>query len=134
VAVWLSGIFAFGSTIIFLLSLKFGMGGWAKTDILCLVVSLLGIVIWKATANPMYGLMASIGADLAGQVPMLIKTYRFPETEVWTFYSLGVVAGLLNLAAVQHWNIQEIIYPLYIVLIDGATVLLIIRPKGHKTH
>jgi len=82
VTIWLSGIFTLGSLIIFLLSLKYGMGGWAKTDLLCLVISFIGIIFWKVTAHPIYALFASMGADLAGQIPMFIKTYRFPETEV----------------------------------------------------
>lgn len=133
VAVWLSGIFSFGCIIIFLLSLKYGMGGWAKTDILCLVLSLVGIVFWKATSNPMYGLFASIGADFVGQIPMLIKTYRFPETEVWTFYAIDVVAALLNLLASSRWTVQEFTYPLYIMFIDCVTVFLILRPRARHS-
>jgi len=134
VTIWLSGVFTFGCIIIFLLSLKFGMGGVAKTDILCLILSLSGIIIWKITSNPMYGLFASIAADLAAQIPMLIKTYRFPKTEVWTFYSLDVLASIFSLLALQRWTIQEFAYPLYIILIDSATILLILRPniKQHK--
>lgn len=128
-AVWLSGVFAFGCLIIFLLSLRYGMGGWARADILCLIIALIGIVIWKITSNPIYALFASITSDLAGQIPMLIKTYRFPETEVWTFYSLDVLAAILNIIAITHKTYQELSYPLYIVFIDGLTIVFILRRK-----
>ncbi len=129
VAIWLSGVFTLGSLVIFLLSIKYGMGGWAKTDIACLCISLGGIVFWQMTANPMYALFASIGADLVGQIPMLIKTYRFPNTEVWTFYFLDVLAAVLSLVAIQAWTIREFAYPMYIVFIDSTTILFILRPK-----
>lgn len=129
VAVWLSGVFAFGCFAIFALSIKYGMGGWAKSDILCLVIALIGITIWKITSNPIFALFASIASDMAGQIPMLIKTYRFPETEVWTFYSLDVLAAILNLSAMGHWTYQELSYPLYIVFIDGLTITLILRKQ-----
>ena len=35
VALWLSAVSTFQSVVIFILSLKFGMGGLAKSDIIC---------------------------------------------------------------------------------------------------
>lgn len=129
VAVWFSGVFAVGSIIIFLLTIKYGMGGWAKTDIICLVISLLGIIIWQITKDPVYGLVASIAADLFGQIPMLIKTHKYPETEVWTFYFLDVLSAFFSIVASGAGGIKELAYPLYIMAIDGFTILLILRPR-----
>ncbi len=129
VAIWIPGVFTLGSLAVFILSIKYGMGGWSKTDILCLFFALVGIVFWRATDNPLYGLYASIGADFIGQIPMLIKTYRYPETEAWPFYFMDVVAVFLNLLALEQWNIGEYAYPLYAGVIDFAIVLLIMRPR-----
>ena len=129
VAIWLPGIFTLGSLIIFLLSLKFGMGGLAKTDGICLILSIAGIVFWKITHNPLYALYASIAADFVGQIPMFIKTYRFPGTEVWTVYLLSIGAAICNLIALQHWFLQEYAYSFYIILTDSFVVVLILRPK-----
>ncbi len=129
VAVWLSVVFAVGSLVIFILTLWYGMGGWAKTDIVCLVISVVGILFWRATSNPMYGLIFFIGADFVGQIPMLIKTYWFPETEVWTFYFLDVLAALCSLAAMSFWVAREFAYPLYVVFLDCFIIFLILRPN-----
>lgn len=126
-AVWLSGVFALGSVIIFLLSIRKGMGGWEPLDIACLVISLAGVALWQLTRDPVYGLMFSIGADLVSQIPMLVKTYRFPHTEVWTFYFLDVAAAAMVMLAAPKFSVQESVYPLYIMSIDGATILLILR-------
>ena len=128
-AIWLSSAFTLGCIVIFLLSLKYGMGGWAKADLLCLAIALAGIAFWQLTNNPVYGLFSAIGADLAGQIPMLIKTYRFPHTEVWTFYFLDVVAAVLSLLALSQWTFQEFSYPFYIIFIDGITIFLILLPR-----
>jgi riboflavin synthase len=40
------------SIIIFILSIKHGMGGRTKIDILCLLVAWIGILIRKLTNNP----------------------------------------------------------------------------------
>ena len=129
VAIWLIGAMTIGSVAIFLLSLKYGMGGFSKIDILCLYLSIAGIVFWKLTSNPLYGIIASIGADMTGQIPMLIKTYTYPESEVWTFYALDVLAAIASLLAIQQWSIQELSYPLYITLLDFTVVLLILRKR-----
>lgn len=129
VAIWLSAIFMIGSCVVFLLSLRFGMGGREKTDIACLVIAVIGIIVWKQTANPVYALFASIGADFVGQIPMLIKTYRHPETEVWTFYFLDVLAALVSVLALTEVTVRESVFPMYIIFIDGLTIYFILRRR-----
>lgn len=135
VAIWLAGVSTLQSILIFILSIKRGMGGWAKTDIICLIVAMIGIILWKVTQNPVIALYFAIGADFTGMVPALIKTYWFPHTEVWTFYLLDVFAAGFSLMAVLNWSVQEYSYPVYIALINLVMVLLIIRPHTvHKVH
>lgn len=129
VAIYLAGISTFQSILIFILSLRYGMGGWAKTDLLCLFISLLGIILWKTTSNPTLALYAAIAADFTGMVPALIKTYHFPETEVWSFYLMDVFAAFFNLLALRGWTLKEFSYPIYIMLINLGMVFLVIRPK-----
>lgn len=125
--IWLSVIFTVGSLIIFGLSLKYGMGGTHPLDLVCMGIAVAGVVLWQTTSQPIFGLAASIGADIAGQIPMLIKTYRLPESEVWTFYFLDVLAAVCTLIALKKWVPAEYIYPIYIIFIDGLTILLILR-------
>jgi hypothetical protein len=129
VAVWLAAVSTFQSIIIFGLSIKYGMGGWGKIDVLCLGIAMLGIVLWQTTKNPVLALYASIAADFTGMIPALIKTYHFPKTEIWTFFALDTVAALFSLAAIRVWTTQGISYPIYIMLINSAMVFFILRPK-----
>ncbi len=129
VAVWLASVSALQSILIFLLSLKYGMGGWAKSDILCLAVAVTGIVLWQATDNALLALYFAILADFTGMIPALIKTFRYPETEIWSFYALDVGASLLNLAAIRKWNLAEVSYPFYIMAINLAMVGLVLRKR-----
>lgn len=133
VAVWLAGISMVQSIAIFTLSLKYGMGGWAKSDIVCFLLAMVGIVAWQITNNPFLALYFAIGADFAGIVPTLIKTYHFPETEVWTFYFLDVCAGLFNFLASQKFIFHEYIYPFYIICINLIIVFLVKRKRVVST-
>lgn len=129
VAIWLAGISTIQSIIVFTLSIKYGMGGWEKKDLLCLAIAVGGIILWQTTKNPVIALYASIVADFTGMIPALIKTYHFPKTEVWTFYLLDTVAGLFSIFAVKDWSIAGLSYPLYILLINLVMVLIIIFPR-----
>jgi hypothetical protein len=133
VAIWLSAISALQAIAIFALSLKYGMGGWAKTDIVCLVMALVGIMAWKTTTNPLYGVYFGILADFLGVIPTIIKTYHIPESELWSYFAIDTVAGMLNLLAIPQLTFQTAVYPLYIVFINGIIAILAIRPKIIKT-
>jgi type IV secretory pathway VirB2 component (pilin) len=128
-AVWLAGASFLQSIVIFILSIKRGMGGWAKSDIVCLLAALFGIGMWKVTQSPVLALYFAIGADFIGMLPALIKTYHFPKTEVWTFYLLDVFAACFSLLALKQWTVGEYSYPAYIVFINLAMVVLIMRPQ-----
>lgn len=127
VALWLSAVSTFQSVVIFLLSIKYGMGGRSKTDIFCLLTACIGIVSWQLTKNPITALYFAILADFIGVVPTLIKTYHFPKTEVWTFYFLDVCAGIFNLLATNKFTVNQFLYPLYIIVINLIVVFLIKR-------
>lgn len=129
VAIWLAGVSTVQSILIFSLSIRYGMGGWSKMDIFCLMIALSGIILWQTTKDPSLALYASILADFVGMVPALIKTFRFPETEIWTFYALDVMAGFFSLLAVKSFALQQFVYPLYIILINLCMVALALRRK-----
>ena len=88
VALWLAAASAIQAAVIFGMSLKYGMGGKDKVDILCLLIAMLGIVLWQVTKQPVLALYFAIAADFTGGVPMFIKTWREPETEIWSYMPL----------------------------------------------
>lgn len=132
VAIWLAGVSTLQSILIFGLSIKRGMGGWAKTDLICLAIALIGIALWKTTDNPTLALYCSIGADFTGMVPAIIKTFRFPETEIWQFFFLDVLAAAFSMLALKAWGVQDFAYPIYIFAINLLMTGLVLRPKTYK--
>jgi hypothetical protein len=132
VAIWLAGVSTFQSIVVFSLSLKYGMGGWGKTDLLCLGIALLGILLWQTTDNPILALYAAITADLIGMTPTLIKTFYFPKTEIMAFYLLDAIAAFFSLLAIQTWSLSGFSYPLYLMIVNLSMVGLIFLPKQKK--
>ncbi len=129
VVVWFLGICSIQSLVMLIMSFKWGMGGWAKTDIVSLVIAILGIVVWKLTSNPALGLYAAVLADLAGMIPALIKTYRLPDTEYWLSYVFDLAAIILTTLAISNGKFNEYLYPVYLLLVNGLMLLLIYKPN-----
>ena len=129
VAIWLAAVSTFQSVMLFSLSMKKGMGGWSKSDIICLIMAIVGIVLWQITKNPVIALYFAIAADFMGMVPAIIKTYRWPQTEVWSFFILDVFAAIFSMLALKQWAVTDYSYPLYIMLINLFMVVLIIVPR-----
>ena len=127
VAIYLAGSYLLGNILIFLSSIKYGMGGWSKTDILCLFLSLFGICLWISTDNPVLALYAQIAADFIGMIPTFIKTYHFPHTEYWLFSAIDSFAAILNILDNKIFNFNAIIFPLYIITANTIIILFIYK-------
>jgi hypothetical protein len=132
VAIWLAAATAIQAIFLFLLTLKYGMGGSSKVDIACLVIALSGIVLWQITNQPILGLYCAIGADFMGMIPAILKTYKNPETEVWSFFAIDLVAGALTVIATTDLTIQNFSYPVYILLINAVMVAIILKGSVKK--
>jgi hypothetical protein len=130
VVVWFLGICVVQSLVMLLMSIKWGMGGWAKTDILCLIIALVGIVLWRLTDNPALGLYGAVTADLAGMIPALIKTYHLPETEYWLSYAFDLAAILLTGLAIQNGGFNEYLYPVYLFLVNSLMMIFLLRKSS----
>ena len=131
-AFWLAAISSFFSLIIFVLSLKYGMGGWSRTDIICLIFAVIGIILWKTTNNPSLALYLAIAADFTGFFPTLVKTYRLPKSEYWLATGTGGLGAFFNLISIRIFSIQEIAYPLYLLVMESILLFLILRPNIRK--
>ena len=59
----------------------------------------------------------SILADGLAAMPTIVKSFNYPETEsAWPYFA-STISAILTLLTVKVWNIANIAFPLYIVLI-----------------
>lgn len=112
----------------FVLSLKYGVGGFAKKDIAALLLSGLGLILWYFTKEPLVALLIVICVDVIGMSLTILKTYAHPHTETFSTWLLSSIAGLFAAAAVGHWTFSLLIYPLYICVANaGVCVTILLR-------
>lgn len=105
---------------------------WQTTpkDYLCGSLSLLGLILWLLTQNPLYALFFSIAADAMATLPTLLKAWRSPHTETYPTYLCSAAAGALGLfAAPSPVSLLGVGFSLYVLLAMGLITLLILIPR-----
>ena len=121
----------------FILSLKYGVGGFAKKDIVALLLAGFGLILWYFTKEPLTALLIVIAIDVVGISLTILKTYEHPHTETFSTWLLSSIAGLFAAAAVGHLSFALLVYPLYISIANAgvcAAILLGRRKMSTRSH
>ncbi len=118
------GLNAAGNIAVLLLSLKYGIGGWRKLDVLALCIATTGVVIAVTVGSPLIALLGSILADFSGTSLTLYKTYLQPTTETSiTWFFLGT-SSLFAALAVGKWDVSLLLYPLYLSAVTYGVLVM----------
>jgi len=129
-AIWVPIADAIGCFIIFILSIKLGVGGWSKTDKVSLLLCLLSLVVWWLTGNILVALIANLLIYVSGYIPTIKKSIKNPEQEsfiAWTFFLIGVVLNLLTVLIGSDTGFAVWLYPIVLVVTVGTLYYFIIR-------
>jgi hypothetical protein len=110
---------------IFLLSLRRGAGGVSPLELALLGIAALGVIGWQVADDPTVATCSVVAADLIAVALMLPKTFRNPRSETLETYVIGVVSSVFAAAAVGSGNLSLLIYPLYLLVADGAVAVMI---------
>jgi hypothetical protein len=130
---WLTGIDTLGVTVTFILSLKYGKGGFTRRDVIALVVALSGLVIWYFTKEAAFALYIVILVDFAGSSLTILKAYEDSSSETMTIWVLSGFSGLFAALAVGSLDWVLLSYPIYILLANWAVVIALVLGKN-KLH
>lgn len=120
-----------GSFIIFLLSIRRGIGGYSRFDVFILLLAVLSLILWRTTDNPTLGLIMSIVTDMISFTPTIIKTWNLPETEEWKFYLSDVLASFFSILSIVNYSLETLAFPVYIFCINLLSVVLINTRRKH---
>lgn len=128
--IWVPLSEAIGPALIALLSIRYGEGGWTLMDRWCLVGAAVGTFFWWLTDSPTLGLVFYLLTDFMAVLPTIRKSIHRPENEDKKAWALVFWAQLLNLFAVERWVFSILIYPVYMILTNGAIYALQFRKRG----
>jgi hypothetical protein len=127
-----SGIFlalanTLGSTIIFLLSLRFGYLEFKRSDLLTIVGAITALSCYVFIKIKLIALAAGLITHFISGIPTYKKTWRYSSSEDLTFWALFAIASGCSLIGVILQD-KSIIYPIYFLLFDtGMTALILIQ-------
>lgn len=128
------GWFVINNLILVSLSLRknAGYGDVNKVNVICALLALASIVIWKTTDSALLALICVLVADGIGAILIVIKSYKHPGTETIFMWYLGIIATFINILAVGKIDLAILAAPIQVFLFNVAIVTAILL--GRKAH
>ncbi len=119
--VFMSG---FGPLLVFISSFVNKNAYWKleKFDYFCGFFSLLALILWFITKQPLIAIIFAIVSDFFAAIPTLIKSAKYPETESVSPYTTGLFSAITSFFAIKIWLFPEYGFASYLVLINIALI------------
>jgi hypothetical protein len=110
---------------------------WKLTrfDLFCGILSILGLILWLITKVGNIAIAFSILADGLAAIPTIVKSYKYPDTEMawpWIATSFGVLLTILTLKKLSFANSSFILYIFVVNLIIFCLVQFRLGEKINK--
>jgi hypothetical protein len=124
--VFMSG---FGPLLVFIISFVNKKSYWklGKFDYLCGFFSVLALVLWGITKEPVIAIIFSIVSDGFAAAPTLVKIWESPESESKGPYATGLFNSMTSFAAVKTWNFSSFGFAAYLTIMNVALVMAFYR-------
>lgn len=132
-SLWLTGVQAVGVVLIFLLSIKFGVGGLTRRDLLALGAAGVGLLLWYLTSNAAVALFISIAIDAIGASLTVLKAYADPGSETFSTWVLSGTAGVFAAFAVGSFDYVLLAFPVYVIAVNYAVAGAMLLGKRNVT-
>lgn len=124
------------TTVVFLLSIKYGTKNITRSDTLVLSIGLFAILIWLKLKDALIAVMMASFIDGLGYLPTYRKSFIDPWSETMSYWIGLSIAGVLSLLANDVYNPLTVTYlSVYTVANSILLILCITRRKiVHDTH
>lgn len=132
-ATWSALVTLIGTLDVFaiaVLSLKHGYGSFGARDVVGVTIATLAVALWAVTDKPIIALLLTISADLVGYALVSMKAWQSPYSETLVAWVASTVASVLGVLAAGHASFEVLLYPVYLVIGEGAmTSIIILRRR-----
>ncbi|HEU5004476.1 MAG TPA: hypothetical protein VFT49_00085 [Candidatus Saccharimonadales bacterium] len=120
-------VWFFSSTIIFLLSLKFGLRNTSRLDRTLFSLSLLTIVAWALTKNPSVAIWLTVFIDIFATSMMLLKIRAHPDSEEVFPWIIGTIAYIFTVISLINKSFGILyVRPIYGLISEAAIPIYIL--------
>ncbi len=114
-----------GAWIIVVLAFLYGKPGWTKLDKYCLGGAALGIALWVAFNDPVWGIVVSNAVVFLGAFPTYKPAWNDPWREdkfAWTLFWLSCVFAIL---AIPAWTLEDATQPVVFFVVESIMMYII---------
>ena len=125
--------YAIGSTLVAILSIFYGIGGWGKLDRVCLATVALSLVVWWYFDSPFIALLMNMIVDSTGSIPTIKKVYLHPGSEDKTAWSLFFIGSAMNILAINRWTWGIAFYPVVLLALIGTIFFFLFLKKENSS-
>lgn len=122
---WVTGFTALVSLAVVVAALKVGKRNIVPLDWAFFVGSLLSLVLWAVTKNPVGSVVLITIIDALAFVPTFRKSYHKPHEETSITYALSGIKFAIGLAALNTVSVTTALYPLSLVVTNLLFVVMI---------
>ena len=119
---------------VFIASFMNKQAEWKLTrfDLLCGILSVIGLVLWMITKVGNVAIFFSIVADALAAIPTVLKAYKYPETEIAWPWLATVVGVVLTLLTISNFTFANSGFILYILFLNILIYILVKFRIGEK--
>lgn len=122
-----------GAWAVAVLAMKHGTPGWTKLDKICLGGAVLGITLWQAFDDPVFGIVTSLGVVFLGSIPTFTSAWEDPSREnksAWVLFWISCVCAVI---AIPQRTLADASQPITFFVIESIMMfILFIRPRLTK--
>ena len=101
-------------------------------DIVCGILSLLGIVVWAFVHEATLALVSFVVADQLASLPTLRKSWLQPSSESAWVFALGVLNAGITLLTLEHFTTAGALFPGAIMVTDFMIAMLVVGRIGPR--
>jgi len=123
---WITGLVGAACLGISVLALYKGEKGITKSDWVCLLASIIGVVLWRLTSEPLLAVVIIVIADAIAYIPTYRKAFYKPHEEPAYTYFLAAMRSVFGVLALQSFTITNWLYPASLILTDGGFVVYLL--------
>ncbi len=119
-----------GSGIVALFAFRYGVPGWSRLDLFCLLGGMVGLFLWWLTTDATFAIVLSMTVTFLGSIPTFVSAYKNPHYENRTAWTFFFVSCLFALPAIPAWTLADALQPINFTITETIMMyLLYVQPS-----
>ena len=120
-------------TVVFVLAIIKGTGGFSYLDIAVVTISILGLVVWLVSGDERNSIIATPIAIALAVTPTIIKATKYPQSENLSQWLCSFVGVIFTILSVGKLDFDLLVIPFTWLAANGViATIIIIRSNSHE--